>query len=190
MENSGFVKVRPSWKKVKIVKVKKVIKEVPQVSFTSKSCLNKTSIDRIGFNKAASKLLAVYKSAKCELLIHKKEKKIAITPLFDCSTEDSFTLSCSKGNSCIRKKNLFSLLDIDPEVIKILQVNRKPFIADIENKNGLFVFKFPEKSDVLKEDSTPYGITIDPDVMSSGNKKKRTTDMPHDVELEKELENL
>ena len=28
MENSGFVKVRPSWKKVKIVKVKKVIRRI------------------------------------------------------------------------------------------------------------------------------------------------------------------
>lgn len=190
MENSGFVKVRPSWKKVKIVKVKKVIKEVPRVSFTSKLCFNHTSIDRIGFNRAASKLLGVSKSTKCELLIHKKEKKIAIVPLFDCSTEDSFTLSYSKGNSCVRKKNLFSLLDIDSEVIRILQVNKKPFISNIENKNGFIVFKFPEKSDLLKEDNTPYCITIDPEVMSSGNRRKRTTDMPHDIELEKKLEDL
>lgn len=190
MKNSEFVKVRPNWKKVKVIKTKKIIKEIPRVSFTSTKCTHSVSVDRIGFNRAASKLLGIYKSTKCELLIHKKEKKIAIVPLFDCSTEDSFTLSYSKENSCIRKKDLFSFLDIDPKVTEILQINKKPFISDIENKNGLFVFKFPEKSDVLKEDSTQYGITIDPEVMSSGNKKKRTTDMPHDVELEKELENL
>lgn len=189
MENNEFVKVRPSWKKVKVKKTAKVIKEIPQVSFSSVLKPNHVSIDRIGFNKAATKLLGVSKSTKCDLLIHKKEKKVAITILYECSTEDSFTFSYSKGNSCIRRKDLFSILEIPSEVIRTLQINKKPFISDIENKNSLFIFKLPEKSDFSKED-TPYSIGIDPEVMSSGNKRKRTTDMPHDVELEKELENL
>jgi hypothetical protein len=179
----GFEKVRPSWKKIKNEKVKKTRREIPKVTFSSTLNKDGTSVDRIGFNKASCLLLDVTKTIKCELFVHKKDKKICIVKVADCDTIDTFTLSYSKENSCIRRKELFSLLDISQEIIKLLR--EKPFISALYVEDNMLIFDLPGKS----EKEAPYSVIVDPDVIHS-NRKKKSTDMPVDMDLIKALQDL
>jgi hypothetical protein len=183
----GFEKVRPSWKKIKNEKTEKIRRDCPIAKVTFSSTLNKdgTSLDRIGFNKTSCNLLVVTKTVKCELFIHKKDKKLCIEILSDPNTEDAFTLSYSKENSCIRKKNLFTLLCIPQETIKLLQ--KKPFVSELKIDDLQFVVDLPYK--IEKEVTQPYSIIVDSDAIHS-NSKNKTTDMPMDIDLVKELEDL
>jgi hypothetical protein len=179
---NGFEKVRPSWKKIKNEKVKKTRREIPKVTFSSTLNKDGASVDRIGFNKASCSLLNVTKTVTCELFVHKKDKKICIK-VSNCDTEDIFTLSYSKENSCIRRKELFSLLDIPQETIKLLR--EKPFISELKFEDKMFIFDLPGKL----EKETPCSVIVDPDVIHS-NRKKKSTDMPVDMDLIKALQDL
>ena len=176
----GFTKVRPSWKKIKVLKAKKVSHQPPKVCFSSKLDIG-VSIDRLSFNKAATKLMGLTETVKCELLLHKKDRKLAISILPDCSTEDSFTLSYSKENSCIRRKELFSMLDLPKGCIKYLQ--KEPYTSEVTHEGSLFIMTLPEE--------VPYGIIIDPATVLN-KKKSRSTAMPHSItdDLKEALKDL
>jgi hypothetical protein len=180
----GFEKVRPSWKKISAKKVKVSRKEVSRITYTSVLNKDNISADRIGFSKAAKKLLNLKNSVKCAIFVHKKTKKIAICIVDDSNEEDTFTLSVSKGSACIRRNELFNLLSIPEDIIKMLR--KESFHAEIVKEGNFFVAEIPHK---INKDGA-CDISIDSGLLEPKSSSLRTTKMPMDSDLKKLLEDM
>lgn len=183
----GFEKIRPSWEKITAKKVKPTRKEKPKITFTSALGENNISTDRIGFNKDALKILGITGTSKCELFVQKKTKRLAISLLKECDTDDSFTISVSNDNASIRRKSMFRLLAIPEDVIKMLQ--KEAFHSELKKEESFFIADLPIKTEI---ESSHYGITIAPEILHTDKKsaRARTTDMPQESDLHKILEDM
>lgn len=179
----GFEKVRPSWEKITAKKNKPTRKEKSKITFTSIIEENNISTDRIGFSKGALKLLGITFTTKCELFIQKKTKKLAISILKNCNTEDSFTISVSKNSACIRRKNMFKLLAIPDVVIKILQ--KEAFHSELKKEESFFIADLPIENNT-------ESIAIASEILNSDKKsaRVRTTKMPQESDLHRLIEGM
>lgn len=181
--DKGFEKVRPSWEKVTAKKNKPVRKETPRITYTSTFNENKESVDRIGFSKDALKFIGITQTSKCEIFVHKKTRRIAISIQGnDCATEDSFTISVSKDNASIRRKNMFSLLTLPADLIKMLQDGC--FHSNLTKKGTIFIAYLPYKLGIKNKNYDKDDISIASEIILTDKKsaRDRTTAMPEETD--------
>lgn len=137
-------RILPSWKIVP----KKEKEETPQIAmFRYES--PKKSCDRISLNKTAVKKLGIKKSVKCHILVQKKSRQAAIKIITDENNidVDCFCLSLNKRTASIRRSKLFNMMDIDPFVM--VNLSKFTFRTELTTKDGMFIFKLPDKSDYI-----------------------------------------